>query len=155
MIHFLMNFILRMVWSIKPWLFIYYSRMVLLNVKNDHWKEWWCYIVKFKITLKIMGVTILLANYIMKKYLIKLDKTHKSYWMVKDFPINKWKYEGVLSNYVSLTKYGQKYLLHYMRYPVILEGYNNANWIFKTKDPNFTSEFIFNYWRSCSLLKIL
>jgi len=75
-----------------------------LNVKNDHWKEWWCYIVKFKITLKIMGVTILLANYIMKKYLTKLDKTHMSYWMVKDFPINKWKYEGVLPNYVSLTK---------------------------------------------------
>jgi hypothetical protein len=26
-----------------------------------------------------MGVTILLANYIMKKYLTKLDKTHMSY----------------------------------------------------------------------------
>jgi hypothetical protein len=30
-----------------------------------------------------------------------------------------------------------------MRYETILEGYNDANWIFNTKDSNSTNRFIF------------
>ena len=30
-----------------------------------------------------------------------------------------------------------------MRYPAVLEEYNNANWIFNDKDLKFTSGFIF------------
>ena len=33
--------------------------------------------------------------------------------------------------------------LHYLRYPAVLEGYSDANWIFDTNDSKSTSGYVF------------
>ena len=40
-------------------------------------------------------------------------------------------------------KYTQNFGLHYSRYPAVLEGYCDANWISDTKDSKSTSGFVF------------
>ena len=40
-------------------------------------------------------------------------------------------------------KYTQNYGLHYSKYPVVLEGYSDANWISNTKDSKSTSGYLF------------
>ena len=40
-------------------------------------------------------------------------------------------------------RYTQNYGLHYTRYPAVLEGYNDANWIFDMKDTKSTSGYVF------------
>ena len=40
-------------------------------------------------------------------------------------------------------KYAQNYGLHYSKYPALLEGYCEANWIFDTKDSKSTSGYLF------------
>ena len=40
-------------------------------------------------------------------------------------------------------KYTKNYGLHYSKYPVVLEGYCDANWIFDTKDSKSTSGYLF------------
>ena len=40
-------------------------------------------------------------------------------------------------------KYTQNYGLHYSKYPVVLEGYCDANWISDTKDLKSTSGYLF------------
>ena len=40
-------------------------------------------------------------------------------------------------------KYTQNYGLHYSKYPAILEGYCDANWISNTKDSKSTSGYLF------------
>ena len=45
----------------------------------------------------------------------------------------------VLRNLRNTLNYG----LHYTRYPAVLEGYNDANWIYDTKDTKSTSGYVF------------
>ena len=40
-------------------------------------------------------------------------------------------------------KYTLNYGVHYTRYPTILEGYSDANWIFDTNDTKSTSRYVF------------
>ena len=40
-------------------------------------------------------------------------------------------------------KYTLNYGLHYTRYPTVLEGYSDANWISDTKDTKSTSGYVF------------
>ena len=40
-------------------------------------------------------------------------------------------------------KYTQNYGLHYSKYPAVLEGYYDANWISDTKDSKSTSGYLF------------
>ena len=40
-------------------------------------------------------------------------------------------------------RYTRSYGLHYTRYPAVLEGYTDANWISDTRDSNFTSDYVF------------
>ena len=40
-------------------------------------------------------------------------------------------------------KYTQNYGLHYSRYPAVLEGYYEANWILDTNDSQSTSGYLF------------
>ncbi|KAK4381939.1 Retrovirus-related Pol polyprotein from transposon TNT 1-94 [Sesamum angolense] len=40
-------------------------------------------------------------------------------------------------------KYTSKYGLHYTRYPAVLEGYSDANWISDSKDTKSTSGYVF------------
>ena len=40
-------------------------------------------------------------------------------------------------------RYTQKYGLHYTRYPTVLEGYSDANWISDMKDTKSTSGYVF------------
>ena len=40
-------------------------------------------------------------------------------------------------------RHTQNYGLHYTKYPAILEGYNDANWISDTKDSKSTSGYVF------------
>jgi hypothetical protein len=48
-----------------------------------------------------------------------------------------------IPSYGSSIKNSKKYRFYYMRYPVLLEGYNDAYWISETKVLKFTNEFIF------------
>ena len=38
----------------------------------------------------------------------------------------------------------QNYALHYNRYPAVLEGYTDANWITGSTEIKFTSGYVFN-----------
>ena len=40
-------------------------------------------------------------------------------------------------------RYSKSYRLNYTRYPVVLEGYCDANWISDTKDSKSTSGYVF------------
>ena len=40
-------------------------------------------------------------------------------------------------------RYTQNYGLHYIRYPTVLEGYSDANWISDMKDTKSTSGYVF------------
>jgi hypothetical protein len=40
-------------------------------------------------------------------------------------------------------KYTLNYGVHYTRYPAVLEGYSDANWIFDTNDTKSTSRYVF------------
>ena len=53
---------------------------------------------------------------------------------------NHWKVIVRVLRYLRETS---KYGLHYERYPAVLEGYNDANWISDTVDTKSTSGFIF------------
>ncbi|KAA0049877.1 retrotransposon protein, putative, Ty1-copia sub-class [Cucumis melo var. makuwa] len=46
---------------------------------------------------------------------------------------------------LGYLKHTKNYGLHYTRYPVVLEGYNDANWISSTKDSKSTSSYIFTF----------
>ena len=50
-----------------------------------------------------------------------------------------WKIVRVL----RYLKYTQKYGLHYSKYPPVLEGYCDVNWISDTKDSKSTSGYLF------------
>ncbi|XP_030969874.1 secreted RxLR effector protein 161-like [Quercus lobata] len=45
----------------------------------------------------------------------------------------------ILRNLNYILNYG----LHYTRYPAVLEGYSDANWIFNTKDTKFMNGYVF------------
>ena len=40
-------------------------------------------------------------------------------------------------------RYTQNYGLNYIRYPTVLEGYSDANWIYDMKDTKSTSGYVF------------
>ncbi|KAL0552311.1 hypothetical protein IC582_011419 [Cucumis melo] len=44
---------------------------------------------------------------------------------------------------LGYLKHTKNYGLHYTRYPAVLEGYSDANWISSTKDSKSTSGYIF------------
>jgi hypothetical protein len=51
-------------------------------------------------------------------------------------------------------KYTLNYDVHYTRYPAVLEGYSDVNWIFDTNDTKSTSGYVFTlgsaavFWKS-------
>ena len=51
-------------------------------------------------------------------------------------------------------KYTLNYGMHYTRYPAVLEGYSDANWIFDTNNTKSTSRYVFTlggaavFWKS-------
>ena len=51
-----------------------------------------------------------------------------------------WK---ALIRVLRYLKYTLNYGLHCTRYPAILEGYSDANWIFDTKDTKPTNGYVF------------
>ncbi|KAL0413687.1 UNVERIFIED_CONTAM: Retrovirus-related Pol polyprotein from transposon TNT 1-94 [Sesamum radiatum] len=53
---------------------------------------------------------------------------------------NHWK--GLI-RVLRYLKYTSNYGLHYTRYPVVLEGYSDANWISDSKDTKSTSGYVF------------
>ena len=53
---------------------------------------------------------------------------------------------------LGYLKYTQHYALHYNKYPAVVEGYSDANWITGSNDIKSTS--IHTWWRS-SLLEIV
>ena len=53
-----------------------------------------------------------------------------------------WKAIVVVLRYL---KYTQNYGLNYSKYPVVLEGYCDANWISDTKDSKSTSGYLFTF----------
>ena len=54
--------------------------------------------------------------------------------------LDHWKAIVRVSRYL---KYTQNYGLHYSKYPSVLEGYCDANWISDTKDSKSTSGYLF------------
>ena len=53
---------------------------------------------------------------------------------------NHWK---SIIRVLGYLKYTQNYGLHFTRYPAVLEGYSNANWISDSKDSKSTSGYVF------------
>ena len=53
---------------------------------------------------------------------------------------NHWK---AIVRVLRYLKYTQNYGLHYSKYPVVLEGYCDANWISDTKDSKSTNGYLF------------
>ena len=51
-----------------------------------------------------------------------------------------WK---ALVRVLRYLRYTLNYELHYLRYPVVLEGYSNTNWISDTNDSKSTSGYVF------------
>ncbi|KAK4359166.1 hypothetical protein RND71_021395 [Anisodus tanguticus] len=50
---------------------------------------------------------------------------------------------NALNRVLRYLKYTLTYGLHYLRYPVVLEGYSDANWIFDIENTKSTSRYIF------------
>ena len=44
---------------------------------------------------------------------------------------------------LKYLRYTRDYVLHYTRYPAVLEGYSDANWISDIKDSKSTSGYVF------------
>ncbi|PHT32230.1 hypothetical protein CQW23_28567 [Capsicum baccatum] len=44
---------------------------------------------------------------------------------------------------LGYLKYSQNYALHYNKYPAVLEGYSNANWIIGSNEVKSTSGYVF------------
>lgn len=53
---------------------------------------------------------------------------------------DRWK---ALIRVLRYLRYTINYGLHFTRYPAVLEGYSDANWILDTKDLKSTSDYIF------------
>ena len=53
-----------------------------------------------------------------------------------------WK---ALIRVLRYLKYTLNYGLHYTRYPAVLEGYSDANWISDTKDSKSRSGYVFTF----------
>ena len=51
-----------------------------------------------------------------------------------------WK---ALIRVLRYLRYTLNYGLHYLRYPIVLEGYSDTNWIFGTNDSKSTSGYVF------------
>jgi len=55
---------------------------------------------------------------------------------------------------LKYLRYTLEYELHYINYPVLLEGYNDVNWKFDINDSNSTSKYVFKlgkaivFWKS-------
>ena len=54
--------------------------------------------------------------------------------------VDHWK---AIIKVLRYLRYTQNYGLHYTRYPVVLEGYSDANWIFDMKNTKSTSGYVF------------
>ncbi|KAL0437633.1 UNVERIFIED_CONTAM: Retrovirus-related Pol polyprotein from transposon TNT 1-94 [Sesamum radiatum] len=65
---------------------------------------------------------------------------------------NHWK--GLI-RVLRYLKYTSNYGLHYTRYPAVLEGYSDANWISDSKDTKSTSGYVFTIGGWCSILEVL
>ena len=50
---------------------------------------------------------------------------------------------NAIVRFLRCLKYTQNYGLHYSKYPAILEGYCDVNWISDTKDSKSTSGYLF------------
>ena len=44
---------------------------------------------------------------------------------------------------LKYLRFTRNYGLHYIRYPTILEGYSDANWIFNVKDSKSRGGYVF------------
>ena len=54
--------------------------------------------------------------------------------------VDHWK---TIIKVLRYLRYTQNYGLHYTRYPTVLEGYSDANWICNMKDTKSTSGYVF------------
>ena len=54
--------------------------------------------------------------------------------------VDHWK---TIIRVLRYLRYTQNYGLHYTRYPAVLEGYSDANWISNMKDTKSTSGYVF------------
>ena len=54
--------------------------------------------------------------------------------------VDHWK---AVIRVLRYLRYTQNYGLHYTRYPAVLEGYNDANWISDMKDTKSISGYVF------------
>jgi hypothetical protein len=73
-------------------------------------------------------------------------------WLTSNLRDDHWHVlERVMHYLVSTIDYG----IHYFGYPIVLEGYSDANWISNVDEPYAMSGYVFtlgsaaNSWRSC------
>ena len=63
----------------------------------------------------------------LRRYMSNPNKTH---WMA-------------MKRVLGYLKYTQDYALHYNKYPAVLEGYSDANWITESNEVKSTSGYVF------------
>ncbi|PHT29833.1 hypothetical protein CQW23_30598 [Capsicum baccatum] len=86
---------------------------------------------------RVLGCLMYIMNYTrpdiactfskLSRYTSNPNKTH---WMA-------------LKRVLGYLKYTQDYALHYTKYPVVLEGYSDANWITESNEVKSTSGYVF------------
>ena len=59
-----------------------------------------------------------------------MSNPNKTHWMT-------------IKRVLGYLKYTQDYALHYNKYPAVLEGYSNANWIIGSNEVKSTSGYVF------------
>ncbi|GKE99389.1 retrotransposon protein, putative, ty1-copia subclass, partial [Tanacetum coccineum] len=85
--------------------------------------------LKSKFDMKDMG----LANVILG---IKIIRTQNGLVLSQAH----WK---AITRVLHYLRYNRDYGLHYDRHPAVIEGYNDANWIYDIKDSRSTSGYVF------------
>ncbi|KAK4382300.1 Retrovirus-related Pol polyprotein from transposon TNT 1-94 [Sesamum angolense] len=98
--------------------------------------------------LRIIGSLMYIMNYTRPNIAYAINKLSR----FKSNP-SKDHWKGLI-RVLRYLKYPSNYELHYTRYPVVLEGYSDANWISDSKDTKSISRYVFTigggavFWKS-------
>ncbi|KAF3685899.1 hypothetical protein FXO37_00155 [Capsicum annuum] len=86
---------------------------------------------------RVLGYLMYIINctrpdiaYVISKLSRYTSNTNKTHWMA-------------MKRVLGYLKYTEDYTLHYNKYPAILEGYSDANWITESNEVKSTSGYIF------------
>lgn len=79
------------------------------------------------------------------------NSKHRKYIMSK----SEADHQKAIIRVLTYLRYTRTNGLHYTKYPTVLEGYNDMNWISKIKDSQSTSGYVFTLGGAAMSQKIL